>query len=73
MEETKELQQVTMKEPKKVEAGYITIGEQQKILSKREVLEALIAMGLFGFLFGIGATLAIKTVNGIEELIIRMQ
>ena len=30
MEETKELQQVTMKEPKKVEAGYIIIGERQK-------------------------------------------
>ena len=73
MEETKELQQVRMKERKKVEVGYIMIGERQTIPSKREVLEALIAMGLFGFCFGIGVTLAVKTVNGTEELTISTQ
>ena len=37
--------------------------------SKCEVLGAIIAFGVIGFWFGIGATLAVKTVQSVEELI----
>ena len=39
--------------------------------SKCEVLGAVIAFGVIGFWFGIGAILAVKTVNSLEELISR--
>ena len=45
--------------------------EQQKIPSKCEVLGAVIAFGAIGFWCGIGATLAVKTVQSFEELISR--
>ena len=39
--------------------------------SKCEVLGAIIAFGVIGFWFGIGATLAVKMVQSVEELIRR--
>ena len=45
--------------------------EQQKIPSNCEVLGAVIAFVVIGFWFGIGATLAVKTVQNVEELISR--
>ena len=39
--------------------------------SKCEVLEAVIAFGAIGFWFGIGAILAVKMVNSLEEIITR--
>ena len=39
--------------------------------SKCEVLVAVISFGVIGFWFGIGATLAVKTVNSLEKLISR--
>ena len=42
-----------------------------KTLSKYEVIGAVISIGVLGFWFGIGATLAVKMVNSVEELITR--
>ena len=39
--------------------------------SKSEVIRSFIGMGIVGFWFGIGAILAIKMVNNLEELIRR--
>ena len=39
--------------------------------SKSEVIRSFIGMGIVGFWFGIGFTLAVKTVNNLEELIRR--
>ena len=45
--------------------------DQQKIPSKCEVLRAVIAFGAIGFWFGIGAPLAVKMVQSVEQLISR--
>ena len=39
--------------------------------SKFEVIGAVISVGVLGFWFGIGATLGIKMVNSLEEIISR--
>ena len=47
---------------------------EETIILKREQLSkygAVIAFGVIGFWFGIGATLAVKTVQSVEELISR--
>ena len=43
--------------------------EQKTIPSKCEFLGAVITIGVVDFWFGIGVTLAVKTVNGVEEII----
>ena len=43
----------------------------RKQLSRLEVFGAVISPGVLGFWFGIGATLGIKMVNSLEELISR--
>ena len=42
---------------------------EKPTLSKYEVIEAVISIGVLGFWFGIGATLAIKMVNSVEDCI----
>ena len=46
-----------------------TIILKREQLSKCEVRGAVIAFGAIGFWFGIGATLNVKTVQSVEELI----
>ena len=43
--------------------------ETRKQPSKLEVIRAVLTVGVLGFWFGIGATLASKVVNNLEELI----
>ena len=43
--------------------------ETRKQLSRLEVIEAVLTVGVLGFWFGIGAILGAKMVNSLEELI----
>ena len=49
-----------------VERETIRMEEMRKQLSKSEVIGSFIGMGMVGFCFGIGLTLAVKTVNNLE-------
>ena len=49
-----------------MEQGTIKMEETRKQLSKSEVIESFIGMGMVGFWFGIGLILAVKTVNSLE-------
>ena len=51
--------------------GTIILREQQRIPSKCEVLGAVMAFGVIGFWFGVGATLAAKMVHSVKEFISR--
>ena len=53
-------------ENERVEQGTIKIEEMRKQLSKSEVIEPFIGMGMVGFCFGIGLMLVVKTVNNLE-------
>ena len=45
--------------------------ETRELLSKPEVIGAVLTIGVLGFWFGIGTTLGAKMVNSLEELISR--
>ena len=45
--------------------------EMRKQPSRLEVIGAVLTVGVLGFWFGIGAALAAKMVNNLEELISR--
>ena len=49
----------------------IKMEETRKQLSRLEVIEAVLTVGVLGFWFGFGATLGAKMVNSLEELISR--
>ena len=54
-----------------VEQEIIKMEETRKQPSRLEVTGAVIAVGVLGFWFGVGATLGAKMVNNLEELISR--
>ena len=45
--------------------------KMSETLSKYEVIGAAMSVGVLGFWFGIGATLGVKMVNSLKELINR--
>ena len=49
-----------------VEQETIKMEEMRKQLSKTEVIESFIGMGMVGFCFGIGLMIAVKNVNNLE-------
>ena len=49
-----------------VEQETLKMEKTRKQLSKSEVIESFIGMGMVGFCFGIGLMLAVKTVNNLE-------
>ena len=53
-------------ENEQMEQGTIKMEETRKQPSKSEVIGSFIGMGMAGFCFGIGHTLAVKTVNNLE-------
>ena len=53
-------------ENKRVEQGTTKMEETRKQPSKSEIIGSFIGMGMVGFWFGIGLTLAVKTVNNLE-------
>ena len=58
-------------ENEQVEQETIKMEETRKQPSNLEVSGAVISLGVLGFWFGVGATLGIKMVNNLEELISR--
>ena len=52
-----------------VEQETIKMEETRKQLSRLEVIGAVITVGVLGFWFVVGASLAAKMVNNLEELI----
>ena len=58
-------------ENEQVEWETIKMEKTREQLSKREVIGAVLTVGVLGFWFEIGAALGAKMVNSLEELISR--